>query len=98
MSESGLEAGRPRAKAPKRQDTKSSAAPKRRADTVQRVQLHLGATTVKRLAVHCGLVGRNQSRVADELLSRWLARYGQGKELFPALDPGESDVAVDSAA
>jgi len=48
--------------------------------------LHLGETTSKRLAVHAALVGRNASRVADDILSKWLARYGQGKEIFPPLD------------
>lgn len=98
MEENSQEAGKPRVRAPKRQATKSSPAPKRQADTVRRVQLHLSATTVRRLAVHCGMVDRNQSRVADELLSSWLARWGKGKEMFPPLDPGESDVPVDSAA
>jgi hypothetical protein len=49
-----------------------------------RVQLHLGETTSKRLSVHAALVGRNASRVADEVLAGWLARYGRGREIFDA--------------
>jgi hypothetical protein len=48
--------------------------------------LHLGETTVKRLNVHAALVGRNASRVADEILTAYLARHGRGRELFPADD------------
>jgi hypothetical protein len=71
----------------------------KRADTkTVRSQLHLGEQTQKRLAVHAALVGRNASRVADEILSGWLARYGRGRELFdsPAgvdLDDRPSDGA-----
>jgi hypothetical protein len=49
-----------------------------------RVQLHLGETTSKRLSVHAALVGRNASRVADEVLASWLARFGRGREIFDA--------------
>jgi hypothetical protein len=51
--------------------------------------------TVKRLGVHCSLVGRDRSKVADEILNGWLARFGKGREIFtdPAVgevsDPGE---------
>jgi hypothetical protein len=63
--------------------------------------MHLSEQVSRRLAVHAALVGRNQSRVADEVLLKWLARWGQGREMFPAIDLGESDDpegVVDSAA
>ena len=55
---------------------------KRSATTTVRVQLHLGEQTAKRLAVHAALVGRNASRVADEVLAGWLSRFGKGREIF----------------
>jgi hypothetical protein len=58
-----------------------------RGDTkVVRCQLHLGEQTVKRLNVHAALVARNASRVADEVLAGWLARYGQGRDIFNPAD------------
>jgi hypothetical protein len=56
--------------------------------------LHLGEQTAKRLGVHATLVGRNASRVANEILSGWLARYGKGREIFNDSPDGEviSDV------
>jgi len=53
-----------------------------------RSQLHLGETTQKRLAVHAALVGRNASRVADEILAGWLARFGRGREIFDSHEEG----------
>jgi hypothetical protein len=46
--------------------------------------------TVKRLGVHCSLVGRDRSKVADEILSSWLARFGKGREIFT--DPVDGEV------
>jgi hypothetical protein len=34
---------------------------------------------------------RNASRIADEILGKWLARYGQGRTLFPAIPDDESN-------
>lgn len=81
---------------PKRRGAVVSGGAKRPATKTARCQLHLGAETVKRLGVHASMVGRNSSRVADEILSRWLARYGQGRELFPPLDSGDSSDEVES--
>jgi hypothetical protein len=53
--------------------------------------LHLGEQTVKRLGVHCSLVGRDRSKVADEILSGWLARFGKGREIFT--DPVDGEVS-----
>ena len=41
---------------------------------------------MERLGVHCSLVHRNQSAVADEILTSWLAHYGRGRELFADAD------------
>jgi hypothetical protein len=79
---------RPAGSTARRQNTKPSVSAKRPRAKTARVQLHLGETTLKRLAVHAALVGRNQSRVADEVLSSYLDRYGRGRELFA--DPGDS--------
>ena len=55
----------------------------KRADTkTVRVQFHLEERTVERLGVHCSLVGRDRSKVAEEILSGWLARFGKGREIF----------------
>jgi hypothetical protein len=70
---------------------------KRAATATVRVQLHLGETTSKRLSVHAALVGRNASRIADEVLAGWLSRFGKGREIFdaseeaPESDPVESE-------
>jgi hypothetical protein len=53
------------------------------------VTLHLGETTAKRLSVHAALVGRNASRVADEILAGWLGRFGKGRAIFDG--PGATD-------
>jgi hypothetical protein len=56
---------------------------------VARQTLHLGEQTVKRLGVHCSLVGRDRSKVADEILVGWLARFGKGREIFTDAVAGE---------
>jgi hypothetical protein len=56
-------------------------AKKPKAKTV-RLQLHLGEGVVRRLNVHAALVGRNSSRVAEEILNGWLSRFGKGREIF----------------
>lgn len=89
--DSGLEAGRPRAEAAKRRSAKPSGGAKRTAAKTARLQLHLGEGTVKRLAVHAALVGRNQSKVVDDILTSWLARFGQGRELFPPVPVDSAD-------
>jgi hypothetical protein len=68
---------------------------KRPPEKTQRVQLHLSGTTVKRLAVHAGLVGQNQSRIADRILTSYLAHRGQGRELFPPPGPEDSPGEAD---
>src|SRR5215471_18369067 len=60
-----------------------------------RVQLHLGETTSKRLSVHAALVGRNASRVADEILASHLARFGRGREIFDASEGAVESDPVD---
>ena len=82
MSEAGLEAGSPRAVVTRSRGTKTPGGAKRPAVATTRVQLHLGETTAKRLSVHAALVGRNASRVADEILIGYLARFGKGREVF----------------
>lgn len=84
MSQADQEAGRPRAVVTRNRGAKSPSGAKRPETKTVRVQLHLGETAAKRLSVHAALVGRNSSRVADEILTGWLARYGKGRELFPA--------------
>ena len=96
MSETGQGAGeRPAGVTPKRRGATVSGGAKRRGAKTTRLQLHLGETTARRLAVHAALAGRNQSRVADEILSSYLDRYGKGKELFSGdgdlSDQGEAD-------
>ena len=66
---------------------------KKPADKSARIQLHLGEQTAKRLNVHAALVGRNSSRVADEILSGWLGRFGKGREIFT--DPVDGEVSGD---
>lgn len=67
--------------APKVQNTKAQ----KSVDQIsKRVQLHLGKQTARRLGVHAALKGVKASHLADEVLSKWLARWGEGKELFPA--------------
>ena len=74
---------------PSRLVVQSGAAPKRCGSS-----LHLGEQTAKRLAVHSALVGRNQSREADRILSRFLAREGRGPELFGDIIPTDEESAA----
>ena len=74
---------------PSRLVVQSEAAPKRCGSS-----LHLGEQTAKRLAVHSALVGRNQSREADRILSRFLAREGRGPELFGDIIPTDEESAA----
>jgi hypothetical protein len=90
-----VEAGRRPAVAARRKGGKPQGGAKKPDTRTVRSQLHLGEQTVKRLGVHCSLEGRNASRVADEILSRWLARYGQGKEIFPPLDVADQQSPTD---
>jgi hypothetical protein len=41
------------------------------------------------MTVHCSLVGRDRSKVAEEILSGWLARFGKGREIFTDTVAGE---------
>jgi len=93
MREVSREAGRPAGVTPKHRGAKVPGGAKRPDTKVVRTQLHLGENTVKRLGVHCSLVGRNASRVADEILAGWLSRYGQGREIFDQPDShGDVDI------
>jgi len=67
---------------------------KRVADKSVRLQLHLGESVVKRLNVHSALVGRSSSRVAEEILSAWLCRFGKGREIFGDADPKPDESAA----
>lgn len=89
MDQADLVAGSPAAVVSKRRSTKTPGSAKRPETKTVRSQLHLGEMTVKRLGVHCSLVGRNASRVADKILGDWLARFGKGREIFPAPVDGE---------
>jgi hypothetical protein len=76
-------AGHRPAKAARKKNSKPLGSSKRPSAPTARVQLHLGEQTSKRLSVHAALVGRNSSRVADEILMKWLVRYGEGRTIFP---------------
>jgi hypothetical protein len=91
MSEAGLEAGQRPAVAARHRSVKPPGGAKRPDTKTVRVQLHLGETTSKRLSVHAALVGRNASRVADEVLSGWLGRFGKGREIFT--DPADGELS-----
>jgi hypothetical protein len=95
MQENGLVAGQSRGVTPRRQGARVSGGASRAAGKTVRIQLHLGEQTARRLAVHSALVGRNQSRLADEILIGYLGRFGRGREIFeaeaPAPDQAESD-------
>lgn len=95
MHNDGLVAGSSRPVVSKRQSAKTPGSAKRPDTATVRSQLHLGADTVRRLGVHASMVGRNNSRIADEILSSWLARYGKGRELFASI-PGDSTDSVES--
>lgn len=88
MSDVSQETASKAAVEPRRRSAKAPGGAKRPAEKTARLQLHLGESTVKRLGVHCSLVGRNQSREAERILLRFLAREGRGRELFdnPAPD------------
>lgn len=91
MQESPEAGKRPRGGTAKRQSAKPSGSAKRPGAKTLRVQLHLEEQTVERLRVHTALSHRNDSSVVGEILLSWLARYGKGRELFPApsREPGE---------
>jgi hypothetical protein len=94
MSEAGKVAGNPASVVPRHRGAKTPGGAKRPDTKTVRSQLHLGEETVKRLGVHCSLVGRNQSRVVDEILSTWLGRFGKGREIFAdTADDADSTVA-----
>jgi hypothetical protein len=89
MSQDGLETGHRVPGAPKHRSVKVTGGTKRSDAKGVRQTLHLGENTVKRLGVHCSLVGRDRSKVADEILSGWLARFGKGREIFTDTVSGE---------
>jgi hypothetical protein len=92
MASDDLGAGRRPASATRPPRAKPPGSAKRSDTKAVRTQLHLGESTVKRLGVHCSLERRNASRVADDILIRWLAEKGSGRELFPALDPDGKEI------
>ena len=75
----------------RRRGTKTPGDAKRPETKTVRQQLHLGETTAKRLAVHAALVGRNASRVADEILTSYLRTHGKGREIFDSPDSVDVD-------
>lgn len=81
----------------KHRGAKTPGSAKQPATKTVRSQLHLGENTVKRLGVHCSLVGRNASRVADEILNGWLSRFGKGREIFDSPDSVDIDDRADGA-
>ena len=95
MSDHGQSAERVRPVVPKLNRAKTPSSAKKPDTKSVRAQLHLGENTVKRLGVHCSLVGKNQSKTADEILLGWLARFGKGREIFEAL-PVDSTDTVES--
>jgi hypothetical protein len=60
------------------------------------VQYHLSEQLVERLGVHCSMSHRNEAAMVEEILLSWLARYGRGRELFPApsREPGQDLLEV----
>jgi hypothetical protein len=98
MGKAGMEAGHRPAGAPKHRGAKVPGSGKPPGAKAVRQQLHLGALTVQRLGVHCSLVGKDRSRVADEILSGWLSRFGRGKEIFDSPEPVDSDDRQDGEA
>jgi hypothetical protein len=93
MSDVSLEAGRSAGVVSRHRGVKAPGGGKRPETKTVRQQLHLGEQTAKRLAVHAALVGRNASRVADEVLAGWLTRFGKGREIFA--DPAAGEVSGD---
>jgi hypothetical protein len=96
MRKISLDAGHRPAAAPKHRGVKVPGGAKRPETKTVRSQLHLGETTAKRLAVHAALVGRNASRVADEILLSYLTRFGQGRAIFEAEDQRGDHASVDT--
>jgi hypothetical protein len=82
MSEAGQVADSVRGGTVRRQGAKPSGGAKQPKAKAVRLQLHLGELVVRRLNVHAALVGRNSSRVAEEILDGWLSRFGKGREIF----------------
>jgi hypothetical protein len=80
------EAGRPANGATRRPGAKAQGGGR---GPTARQQFHLGAETVKRLGVHAALVGKDRSRVVEQVLSSWLRREGKGRELFGAVNPDD---------
>ena len=96
MKKVSLDAGHRPAGAPKHRGVRVPGGAKRPETKTVRSQLHLGEQTQKRLAVHAALVGRNASRVADEILLSYLTRFGQGRSLFEADDQPRDPIGVDT--
>jgi hypothetical protein len=89
MKKVSQEAGHRPAVAPRHRGARAPGGAKRADTKTVRVQLHLGEQVAKRLNVHAALVGRNASRVAEEILLSYLSRFGQGREIFDS--PGGVD-------
>jgi hypothetical protein len=83
--------------APKQRGAKVPGSGKRPGTSTVRQQLHLGAETVQRLGVHCSMVGKDRSKVADEILSGWLARFGKGRGAFDSPDRVDMEDREDGA-
>ncbi|WP_422923758.1 ribbon-helix-helix protein, CopG family [Singulisphaera sp. PoT] len=62
-----------------------------------RLQVTLPEETVKRLGVHSALAGVDQTAIVEEILSKWLKRYGLGRVAFgdPIGEGEESETVVD---
>jgi hypothetical protein len=93
MSSNGLEAGIPREVVTRHRGAKTPGGAKKPDTKRVRVQLHLGEQVSRRLNVHAALVGRNSSRVAEEILNGWLSRFGKGREIFtddPAVEVSQA--------
>src|SRR3954447_12328846 len=93
IMQDGQGAGNARKGAAKRQGAKPLGGGKAPAAKKLRQQFHLGEQVVQRLGVHCSMSHRDKSALVEEVLTSWLARYGRGRELFPAgeVDPVESE-------
>lgn len=85
--EDGSEAPRRGGGSARRRADRPTGGAKRPHTKTVRVQLHLGATTAERLGVHAALSHQDKSRLADTILTGWLARFGKGKDLFDPADP-----------
>jgi hypothetical protein len=82
MSEAGQVADSVRGVVSRHRGVKAPGGAKQPKAKAVRLQLHLGELVVRRLNVHAALVGRNSSRVAEEILNGWLSRFGKGREIF----------------